>query len=104
MGSHQVCGAAPDSEHPYGHGKMESLAAVAGSLLLVAAGATLGFHSVRQIVALQGSTEPGVGPASFTLVVLVGAILLKEGLFRWVSLRAQERLRAKAIESRALQD
>ena len=49
----------PDSEHPYGHGKMESLAAVAGSLLLVAAGATLGFHSVRQIVALQGSTEPG---------------------------------------------
>ena len=87
----------PDSEHPYGHGKMESLAAVAGSLLLVAAGATLGFHSVRQIVALQGSTDPGVGPASFTLVVLVGAILLKEGLFRWVSLRA------KVMESRALQ-
>ena len=45
----------PDSEHPYGHGKMESLAAVAGSLLLVAAGATLGIHSVRQIVALQRS-------------------------------------------------
>ena len=33
----------PDSEHPYGHGKMESLAAVAGSLLLVAAGAPLNF-------------------------------------------------------------
>jgi cation diffusion facilitator family transporter len=87
----------PDSEHPYGHGKMESLAAVAGSLLLVAAGATLGFHSVRQIVVLQRSTELGVGPAGFTLVVLVGTILLKEGLFRWVSLRA------KVIESRALQ-
>jgi cation diffusion facilitator family transporter len=87
----------PDSEHPYGHGKMESLAAVAGSLLLVAAGATLGLHSIRQIMVLQRSTELGVGPASFTLVVLVGAILLKEGLFRWVSLRA------KAIEGRALQ-
>jgi cation diffusion facilitator family transporter len=87
----------PDSEHPYGHGKMESLAAVAGSLLLVAAGATLGFHSVRQIVALQRSSELGVGPASFTLVVLVGTILLKEGLFRWVSLRAT------VMESRALQ-
>jgi cation diffusion facilitator family transporter len=86
-----------DTEHPYGHGKMESLAAVAGSLLLVAAGATLGFHSIRQIILLQGSTDVGAGPASFTLVVLLGAILLKEGLFRWVSLRA------KAIESQALQ-
>jgi len=66
----------PDPEHPYGHGKMESLAAVAGSLLLVAAGATLGFHSIRQIVVLQRSTEPGVGPAGFTLIVLVGTILL----------------------------
>jgi divalent metal cation (Fe/Co/Zn/Cd) transporter len=73
------------------------LAAVAGSLLLVAAGATLGFHSVRQIVALQRSSELGVGPASITLVVLVGTILLKEGLFRWVSLRAT------VMESRALQ-
>ena len=62
----------PDSEHPYGHGKMESLAAVAGSLLLVAAAATLGLHSIRQIMVLQRSTELGVGPASFTLVVLVG--------------------------------
>ena len=87
----------PDTEHPYGHGKMESLAAVAGSLLLVAAGATLGFYSIRQIVLLQGSTDLGAGPAGFTLVVLVGTILLKEGLFRWVSLRA------KVIESRALQ-
>jgi cation diffusion facilitator family transporter len=87
----------PDSEHPYGHGKMESLAAVVGSLLLLAAGATLGFHSVRQIAALQRSLDLEVGPAGFTLIVLLATILLKEGLFRWLSLRA------KAIESRALQ-
>jgi cation diffusion facilitator family transporter len=87
----------PDREHPYGHGKMESLAAVAGSLLLVTAGAALGLHSVRQIAVLQRSTELGVGPAGFTLVVLVATILLKEGLFRWVSLRGM------ALESRALQ-
>ena len=67
---------------------------------LTAACRCRGNHWISQrpsIVALQGSTEPGVGPASFTLVVLVGAILLKEGLFRWVSLRA------KVMESRALQ-
>ena len=33
--------------------------------------------------------QAGSRSASFTLVVLVGAIFLKEGLFRWVSLRAK---------------
>jgi divalent metal cation (Fe/Co/Zn/Cd) transporter len=46
----------PDSDHPYGHGKMESLAAVAGSLLLIMAGAALGLHSIREIFLLQRST------------------------------------------------
>src|SRR5476649_1539127 len=34
----------PDQRHPYGHGKIESLAAVAGSLFLLLAGASLGIH------------------------------------------------------------
>lgn len=87
----------PDSDHPYGHGKMESLAAVAGSLLLLAAGAALGLHSVREILALQGSTHLGNAPVGFTLIVLLATIVLKEGLFRWV------RMRSEAIESKALQ-
>jgi cation diffusion facilitator family transporter len=87
----------PDTDHPYGHGKMESLAAVVGSLLLVGAGVALGVHSVRQILALQGSAEIGRTPSGFTLIVLAITILLKEGLFRWL------RLRSEVIESRALQ-
>ncbi len=87
----------PDSDHPYGHGKMESLAAVVGSLLLLAAGAALGWHSIREILSLQDSTEFKRAPASFTLIVLLVTIILKEGLFRWV------RLRSEAIESTALQ-
>jgi len=87
----------PDSDHPYGHGKMESLAAVSGSLLLIVAGAALGAHSIREIFALQRSTGLGNSPAGFTLVVLGATIILKEGLFRWVHLRSL------AIESKALQ-
>ena len=49
----------PDSDHPYGHGKMESLAAVAGSLLLIMAGAALGLHSIREIFLLQRSADLG---------------------------------------------
>ncbi len=87
----------PDTDHPYGHGKMESLAAVAGSLLLLMAGAALGAHSIRQILTLQQSSDLGMAPAGFTLIILFATIILKEGLFRWVSLRSE------AIESRALQ-
>jgi cation diffusion facilitator family transporter len=47
----------PDTDHPYGHGKMESLAAVAGSLLLVLAGAALGLHSLRDIFLIHIEPE-----------------------------------------------
>jgi cation diffusion facilitator family transporter len=87
----------PDSDHPYGHGKMESLAAVAGSLLLVVAGAALGLHSLRDIFLMQRSADLHNAPAGFTLVVLGATIVLKEGLFRWVNLRSA------TIESKALQ-
>ena len=74
----------PDSDHPYGHGKMESLAAVAGSLLLIMAGAALGLHSIREIFLLQRSADLDHTPAGFTLAVLGATIVLKEGLFRWL--------------------
>jgi cation diffusion facilitator family transporter len=87
----------PDVEHPYGHGKMESLAAVTGSLLLIMAGVMIGLHSVREIFFLQRSDGLENLPAGFTLLVLGATIALKEGLFRWIHHRSV------AIESKALQ-
>ena len=87
----------PDRDHPYGHGKMESLAAVLGSLLLIIAGVVLGFHSLREIFLLRGVHDVGNVPAGFTLVVLAATIALKEGLFRWIHHHGV------AIESKALQ-
>ncbi|MFZ0710150.1 MAG: cation diffusion facilitator family transporter [Terrimicrobiaceae bacterium] len=87
----------PDNDHPYGHGKMESLAAVAGSLLLIMAGAALGLRSIRELFLLHSTVGLDTTPAGFTLVVLGATIVLKEGLFRWVNLRSV------AIESKALQ-
>jgi cation diffusion facilitator family transporter len=86
-----------DSDHPYGHGKMESLAAVSGSLLLLGAGAALGVHSIREILVLQHSTDLSHTPAVFTLFILLTTVLVKELLFLWV------RSRGVVIESTALQ-
>ncbi len=90
-----------DSDHPYGHGKMESLAAVAGSLILILAGVGLGWHSVREIIHLFVSPAPGDIPASFTLVILAVTIITKELLFRWLDHHGQ-RIGSKAVQVDAL--
>jgi len=67
-----------DENHPYGHGKAESLAAMTVSLVLVMAGIGIGIKSVLEIM------QPHHTPAFFTLVVLIGVIAVKEVLFRFI--------------------
>ncbi|MDE2028282.1 MAG: cation transporter [Candidatus Omnitrophica bacterium] len=67
-----------DEDHPYGHGRAESLAAMTVSLILVLVGLSIAVKSVLDIM------QPHHTPAAFTLVVLVIAILVKETLFRFV--------------------
>lgn len=70
--------APPDSEHPYGHGKAEPLAAMVVSVTLVAAACVLAAHSIREIL------TPHHAPAPFTLAVLVAVVVVKETLYRTV--------------------
>jgi len=72
----QVSSRPPDQNHPYGHGKAESLAGLAVALFLVAAAI---FIAVQAIGEISSSHEP---PAWYTLFVLALIILIKEGLFR----------------------
>lgn len=66
----------PDLDHPYGHGKAEALAALAvGGILLVAA-------AIIIIRAFEEILMPHVPPAAWTLIVLAGVIVVKEGLYR----------------------
>ena len=84
----------PDETHPYGHGKAEPLAAIIVALGVLAAGAALAFQSVREIF------RPHHAPAPFTLVVLVGVIIIKETLFRFVN-RVGRTLESTAIATDA---
>lgn len=65
-----------DDNHPFGHGKIEALAALCVSLLVVAAG--LGIAAA----AIQGLGTPQLVPAPFTLAVLLGVVAVKETMFR----------------------
>lgn len=69
----------PDKEHPYGHGKAESLAALVISLGLLAAAGIIIRESIVNIM------TPHRNPAAYTLIVLVLVIVIKEVLSRYVS-------------------
>jgi cation diffusion facilitator family transporter len=67
-----------DEDHPYGHGKAEPLAAAVVSTMLLLAAAGIALKS------LQSLFTPHPGPRAFTLAVLIGVVLIKEALFRFV--------------------
>lgn len=80
----------PDRTHPFGHGKAESLAAIVVSLTLVGAALLIATQSIREIHA------PGHAPAWYTLAVLVGVIVIKESMYRYVS-RIGSRLESRVL-------
>ena len=65
-----------DATHPFGHGKVESLAGLAVGLLVVIAGVGIGVQSVHGIM------NPHRLPAWYTVVVLIGVIAIKETMFQ----------------------
>ena len=66
----------PDEDHPYGHGKAESIAALTVAVLLFFAGIGIAIEAVREII------TPHHAPAWYTLLVLVVVVAVKEILFR----------------------
>jgi cation diffusion facilitator family transporter len=84
----------PDEEHPYGHGKAELLAAIAVSLFLIAAAAWIAYHSINYI------GTPHLIPKSFTLLILLIVIAIKESMFRYV-LSVGNKINSQAVKADA---
>ena len=64
-----------DTEHPYGHGRAENLAAFAEGVLLLVTAAGIAFEAVRRLV-LGG---PPVNPAGYAFALLIGSLLIETG-------------------------
>ena len=84
----------PDNAYPFGYGKAEPLAAAVVALLLLAAAAGISVEAIREI------RIPHHTPAPFTLIVLVGVIIVKEVLFRRV-LAVSEEVSSTAVKADA---
>jgi len=100
-GAVYYAGKPPDEEHPYGHGKLESLAAVVTAILLIGAGASVAAHSAWEI--FQHFVRPqsiDQMPEPWTLGVLVVVIATKE-IFYHRLMKASRDLGSIAIQSEA---
>jgi cation diffusion facilitator family transporter len=68
----------PDEEHPYGHGKAETIAAIVVAVLIAGVGAEVGYRSFEALF------EPiQVAPSWVAAGVALASILVKEGMFRY---------------------
>ncbi|MGH7630939.1 MAG: cation diffusion facilitator family transporter [Gemmatimonadales bacterium] len=74
----RIASRSADEHYPFGYGKAEALAAAVVGILLFLAAVAIAIESIRQIL------TPHLTPRRFTLLVLVGVILVKELWFRRV--------------------
>ena len=84
-----------DANHPFGHGKAESVASIIVSLVLLGAALLLALQSFREIGAPQPRT-----PEPFTLLVLLAVIVIKETLYRF-AWKTGDSLRSTALKGDA---
>jgi len=84
-----------DKEHPYGHGRIETLASMLLGAILAAVGIGIGSRGVESIL------EPsGLNPEPITIVFAFIAIVAKEGLYRY-TMRAARATHSSMLESNA---
>ena len=87
----RIAGKPADEDHPYGHGKAESIAGVIAALGLLAAAGIIAAQSIHEIL------QPHEAPEWYTLVVLIVVIAVKEFLARRV-LQAGHELESTSLK------
>ena len=85
----------PDQDHPYGHGKAESIAAIIVSVLLMLVGIELAINSGKAMYA--GVTE---APKWYAIIALLISIVVKEILFQY-KYRLGKKLSSQALIANA---
>lgn len=82
-----------DKEHPYGHERLECVAAILLSILLGAVGVGIGLSAVEK---LTGAKEVTAVPSMLALWAAVLSVLVKEGMF-WYTRAAAKKVNSGAL-------
>jgi len=84
----KLAGKRSDKDHPYGHERMESAAAIILSTLVFATGLMIGYRGVLQIIA--GTVGEIDIPGGIALVAIVITMVVKESLYWYTRAAAKK--------------
>jgi cation diffusion facilitator family transporter len=82
-----------DQEHPYGHGKAESIAAILVSLVIFSTGVGILYRSITTIM-----QEDSVEPQLIAVLTAAATIIIKEALCRY-TLSVSKKLGSPAVDA-----
>lgn len=88
--------ASPDRDHPYGHGRIETLATIVVGLLLALAALGIGWTAGQRLLAWETLT----GPAPPALIFAAVGLVAKEGLYQY-HVRAARRIQSALLHANA---
>ena len=88
--------ASPDRDHPWGHGRIETLATVVVGMFLALAALGIAWSAGNRLL----EAELAVGPAPAALLFAVLTLVAKEGLYQYTR-RVARRLNSRMLEASA---
>jgi cation diffusion facilitator family transporter len=87
----------PDTEHPYGHGRVEILSALIVGMMLTASGTLISFRSLERVREVQHT------PAAYAMWPLIASIIIKS-IMSLVKRRLGRKIRSSALLADAWND
>ena len=90
----RLSGKAPDREHPYGHERMECVAAIVLAGVLLVTGLLIGYAGAREV--LNGKAAEKAAPGLLAMAAAIVSIAVKEGMF-WYTRAWARRLASPAL-------
>lgn len=89
-----IAGKTADEEHPYGHERLESIASIVLSFVLVITGLGIGIKGLEK--ALYGGSNALQVPGSFALFAAILSIVIKEWMY-WYTRSAAKKINSGAL-------
>ena len=89
-----------DKDHPYGHERMECIAALVLAATFIATAAVIGWQGVQKIIDIVNGVSP-TAPTYLALFTALGCILVKGGLYLYTE-RQAKRLKSSALHGMAV--
>lgn len=94
----KISGRESDANHPYGHERLECVAAILLAVLLAVTGGGIGLNGLKVIY--RGEASDLAAPTFLPLVAAVVSIAAKEGMY-WYTIFAAKKIRSGALKADA---